>query len=111
MSERGQALINEVRMVAAKNPDFVYQAPEDPAGASRGCLYVHDGCPSCLVGQAMWNLGMIDAELEGEESNHCAIRFFPRISAILDDDEIAWLGRVQERQDNGEPWGHCVGIS
>lgn len=112
MSELGQRLIEEVRMVAAKNPDFVYDEPTDACGIGQGCAYVHNGRPSCLIGQAMWNLGMIDASLEDcLDSNHCAIRFFPRIVATLDDDEIEWLTKVQERQDAKEPWGHCVGIS
>jgi hypothetical protein len=109
MSEVGEKLINEVRMVAAGNPDFIYDEPEDSAGCGLGCLYVHKGSPSCLIGRALWNLGYIDSSIEGTERNAVSIDSFPGLG--LDLDEANWLQKVQTRQDNGEPWGHCVGIS
>lgn len=113
MSERGQKLINEVRMVAAKNPDFTY---EEPTGAA-SCVYVHEGRPSCLIGHALWNLGHIDSSIEGKRFGGNYVNgedvrvVLSWLNLEIDQSEKDWLERVQVRQDNGEPWGHCVGIS
>lgn len=111
MSDTGQKIINEVRLVAAANPDFVYEPPDD-----EGCVYVRDGEPSCLIGHALWRLGYIDAELERhrEGPNHNwdgAPDLLDHLGLHLDDSESEWVAVVQSRQDDGQPWGHTVGIS
>lgn len=110
MTEIGQTIINEIRMVAAADPDFRYDAPI----AGGGCVYVFDGKPSCLVGRALWRLGYIDAKFEKKSHNinfDAADDVLAGLDLILDEDEVEWIVRAQERQDNGESWGHSVGIS
>ncbi|AER47959.1 hypothetical protein SEA_JUICYJAY_115 [Mycobacterium phage JuicyJay] len=106
MSELGQKLINEIRMVAAGNPDYVYR-DDNPS-----CEYVRGGSPSCLVGHGLWRLGLIDAEFE---TNRLNVEVFDHLWAELglemDEEEVDWVQMVQERQDAGRTWGEAVGIS
>lgn len=105
MSERGQTLINIVRQKAAAEPDFVYVYP----GETETCLYVHQGKPSCLIGQALFVTGLIDASLEKTPLNAdiCTTLFY-HLELELDEDEISWLRAVQSKQDNGTAWADSV---
>ncbi len=101
-------LMAVVREVAAEKPDFVYDAPYG------GCVYVADKQPSCIVGQAAWRLGLIDASFEKDEMDNSAgvTTFLRTIGADLGDDETLYgrefLDAVQEKQDQGVPWGEAI---
>lgn len=98
MSEQGQALIAEVRRIAAANPDFIYPEPH--------CSYLMwdqpDECsPSCIMGQALWNLGHL-----GTDERRSLVPEGKAISDVLvnlgiavDPDEGFWLNAVQAAQD------------
>ncbi|AAN12764.1 gp124 [Mycobacterium phage Omega] len=107
MSELGQKLINEIRMVAAGNPDYVYEYEEGGL-----CRYIMNGQPSCLVGHGLHRLGLIDAALEPHDYNYsCFEDLEERLDLGLDSDEVHWVERVQIAQDGGRTWGEAVGIS
>jgi len=104
MSELGQKIIAEVRAKAAADPEYLY--PRTEAG---GCSYLRNGQPSCIVGHALWNLGLIDAQWKGDDLG------ISDISHIINHEgweltigEIDWLSKVQDNQDNGWPWGQSV---
>ena len=111
MSEFGQKLIEETRRVAAERADFVFDGD---------CLYVCDGEPACLLGHALWNLGVIDSALEisyihisaGERlgsNNNVAIRdLADKLGLCMDESEFAWLEDAQWAQDVGRSWGYAV---
>jgi hypothetical protein len=104
-------LVAAVREVAAEKPDFVYDAPYG------GCVYVADKQPSCIVGQAAWRLGLIDATFEKDDGiNMSGVTTFLReLGADLGDDETLYgrefLDTVQVKQDEGVPWGDAVEIA
>ena len=110
MSDVGQRLIAEVKRVAGEHPNFRYRT----AGDTTNCQYVKNGAPSCLVGHGLWNLGLIDADLERLFRNGCSINSagvryaFDQLGLELDDDETGWLENAQDGQDSGLPWGECV---
>ncbi len=111
MSEIGQKIIAAVRDVAAKNPSFIYLNAALMGADGNFCVYVKDGDPSCLIGQALWKLGLIDAALEADDFNAVGaddlLRSLP-IGDSLDPNEIEWLTRVQEMQDAEKPWSEAV---
>ena len=79
-------------------PEFVYDPP-DRAG---NCLYVYDGQPSCLFGQALVALGADPLAL--------AVRRNDSITAIVDDfgltaEKDYFLEKAQVSQDTGYAWG------
>lgn len=106
-SELGEKIINAVREAAAKAPDFVYNR-ETPLGK---CIYVKNGQPSCLVGHALWAVGLIDADTEGFSWNDDEISTVVAQSEWgkqLTDGEVGWLEIVQSEQDSGTAWRYAV---
>lgn len=107
MSTLGQKLIYEARRVAAANPDFVYA--KVPEGYAKRCVYLQDGCPSCIIGHALWNVGLINEEFKGDnlalsDIGHVVLHY----QWHLDVGEIEWLYRVQVFQDQGKPWAGAI---
>ncbi len=106
MTVLGQHLISAVRARAAENPDYIYKSPFGHGT----CAYVHDGCPSCLIGQALWDLGLIDASFAGTSGNY--LPFFSvvdHLGLVLDPEERKWLREVQYYQDTQRySWGESV---
>lgn len=107
---KATAIEQEVRSLAEKNPDFVYVNP-DP---NRGCLYVYDGKPSCIVGQALSNLGVdleflqhLDTALDGGVGALEALHTYDEFE--IDNNQSADLvSLVQHFQDSCVPWGQAV---
>jgi len=66
------------------------------------------------VGQGLWNLGLIGAELENKTRNGIPINSMGISGALaaleieLDTEEVADLECIQDGQDGGAPWGECV---
>lgn len=105
MSEFGQQLIEETKKVAANNPDFVYKK-------ERGCVYVRNGQPSCLIGHALWNLGLIDASLETCSDNESGVEeIIDALHLNVDGDEQVWLDNAQSSQDIGKSWGQAISLA
>lgn len=101
MSEIGQKLIDEIREIVAKEPDFVFKDH---------CRYVVAGSPACLIGHGLWNLKLIDEEFENKQANHEDISTITHavLGLELDEDEEEWLSTVQSLQDSGGAWGYAV---
>jgi hypothetical protein len=122
MSVIGEQLISIVREKAAESPDYVYEKPLATYPAQgmfdgyqdNACVYVHDGCPSCLIGKALWDAGLIDASLEKTDANFTAMvpnsTISDTVKALntLEVGEWNWLGHVQTFQDSLKPWGVAV---
>lgn len=119
MTEIGQKIIAKVREIASADPDFIYRSPTGAA-----CLYVHKGEPSCLIGQALWQLGLIDGEIESAPSVLVAGRSFttqpnkawvtdllPHLDILVSESEGKWLKTVQDRQDDLHPWGMAIEVA
>lgn len=100
MSEIGKQIVQAVRDAAAAKPDYVYQGM---------CRYVIDGCPACLVGQALWDLGLISADVESRAANNDGVDgLFDLLGIEVDPDEEDWLRLAQESQDAEHPWSEAV---
>lgn len=102
----GQQLAAKVREIAAA----------EPSAYVNGCLYVVDGRPLCLIGRALWDLGLIDASIEtesnriinGARSNGMQIRDLAQRRGWDLGTAAPWLGQVQRFQDQTLPWGDAV---
>lgn len=103
MSELGEKIIAEVRRLVAEKPEYVYQQPFGM------CVYVSGGCGSCLIGQALFNLGLIDASLERTIHNGAtAFGLIEHLGLDIENTELVWLRNVQFAQDSHAPWGEAV---
>lgn len=103
MSDLGQKIIAEVRKVAADKPGYVY--PQ----INGNCNYVRNGQPSCIVGQALWNVGLINSESTIDDYGDSAIKNVVALEDWpLEVGEVNWLTEVQDKQDNGLEWGDAV---
>lgn len=108
MSLIGENLIRRVREKAAAEPDRVYQSPL-PFEDDDSCRYVHDGAPSCIIGHALWNAGLINSAFEWNQYNTDSVSALTGpLSLDLDKDELTWLADVQWLQDRDTPWGEAV---
>jgi len=96
MSKNGIRVIEAVRELASAQPDYVY--------GQRICVYVErdsvgEWRPSCLIGQALWSVGLIDEgwiDANNKLHNTQEIRVINRPCGFgFDDNEVNWLGRVQ----------------
>lgn len=118
MSDIGQQLISIVRAKAAENPDFIYMPP---GGADDSCVYVHKGCPSCLLGHGLWDAGLIDASFERLRSDAPSVlsraneEGFDNVVEILglalDPVELVWLEAAQSAQDDQKTWARAVELA
>ena len=95
-------IIQEIRRVAGENPERVY--------GGMICKYVVGSQPSCLVGHALMNLGLIDASIVSTDKNESGFRAFEdeKWFKKLSDDEIYWICSAQAEQDAETPWGVAV---
>lgn len=109
MSDLGQKLIGIVRAKAAETPDFVYSTPLVNQQDDPPCVYVYNGCPSCLIGHALFEAGVITPSLESQTGNSKAFgQLTDELGLELDGDEAYWLRMVQRSQDTHLPWGESV---
>lgn len=112
MTVLGEQLISIVRAKAAETPDYIYRPPT----LNGACLYVHQGKPSCIIGHALWEVGLIDANLPGASSGssvfHINEESIRTVAVDLELDlsiaEINWLAHVQGKQDRASSWGDAV---
>lgn len=98
----------EVEKVARENPDFIYDASET------GCKYVKDSKPSCLVGHALFRLGVPLDQLKVYDNTNdfsgSAIGTVLLGDLYERDDPIAVekCTVAQKEQDSGASWGTAV---
>lgn len=103
MSELGQKIIDAVRAKAAELPDYIYQKTSNGS-----CKYIHHGAPSCIIGHALWNVGLINAHCDFDKLDLSSFGYVIREHWDLSDREIKWLEDVQYKQDRGTSWGNAV---
>ena len=98
----------EVKRVAAEQPDYVYDKPDG------NCSYEVGGKPSCLVGHAMFRLGMpLDLIRRCDRAGaigHVLDEFGGEFDESGDDKGVyrTLLVWAQGGQDSGLPWGEAV---
>lgn len=116
-------VVARARQLVEAKPLFKYASQSawvGDDGQTISCVYVEDGCGSCLFGQVLMDLGVPEeffANLEGQS-----------ISCLLEDDLDEWLDHsdaswvdedtrgdliewcqtVQNLQDKQQPWWACV---
>ncbi|QAY06595.1 hypothetical protein SEA_COOKIES_65 [Mycobacterium phage Cookies] len=126
-TEIGQKIITKIREIAAEKPDFVYQAPVNDCADY--CVYVHGGQPSCIVGQALWKLGIIGPSLEtdrtriedpepgctasegntpNQSGSHGLLKY---LGLEVSPEEGFWIRAVQQNQDCRFAWGESVHLA
>ena len=99
----------EVQKIAAERPDHVY---EPPYGSD--CVYMHNGEPSCIVGQGFARLGLAPERFDDIEENSVEGIFedewglFSELVESDDPDAVSCMEVAQARQDAGKPWGEAV---
>lgn len=102
--------IEALRHVVSSTPggfDFVYTPPSD----KDMCVYVRDGVPSCLVGQALAYLGVsidvlegLDTACEGKSASADVLAVY----YLTTDTAGRVLQTAQSVQDRQEPWGKAL---
>lgn len=110
MSDIGQMLIDAVNRVADLTPNYVYQKPPKDTPIDYGtCRYVYNGKPSCLIGVAAWDIGLISSEFEKCSQNFGGVDELCNMLGLnLDEDEEQYLMQVQDLQDQGINWGDAA---
>lgn len=106
-------LIERIRIVAATEPDFVYQC----AGA---CNYLPNqhNCCGCIVGEALIDLG-VDRSLlqvlddwapQGIAVSWGSNPVLSLFNGILEPKALVspWVRRVQAAQDDYQTWGEAI---
>lgn len=85
--------------VAEEGEDYVYAPPS-------GCVYVHDGAPSCLIGCALYDLGISLDEL-AEHDLHGGYSALA-LPYWADERTKNLATKVQSWQDERYTWGDSV---
>lgn len=102
-------LWDEVVKVAAENPDYVYENKGTGLGPS--CAYVADGKPSCIVGHALYRLG-VPIETVADFDNYGVFEYVvDNRSDLIDasnDSTYRAVAMAQTMQDEKHPWGASV---
>jgi hypothetical protein len=89
-------VVQTVREIAAERPDH----------SDAGCVYFHsNGHPSCIVGHALYRLGVRLRDLSVNNNGDTIDELAP---FTWDEGDVAWLFSVQEYQDRLVPWGAAV---
>lgn len=118
---KAQELIG--RAVTEKGEGYIYpHASKSEYGGN--CKYVEiiddlktdswDYAPSCIVGHAFISAGVTAEGIYNSSYNESGasilIEYLMDIDAVTgcDDDALAFLGRVQNSQDRGRPWGEAA---
>lgn len=91
--------------VAEKGADYVYIAPVI-VGGIHSCLYAIDGQPSCLIGHALYRLGVSIQTLESIGA--IPIGSIAREFGPMENKLVLALSSAQSSQDHGETWGDVL---
>ncbi len=105
---------NAIKRVMKGKLKFIYDS-------EHGCFYIQDGCPSCLIGCALHDLGVkktILSQLDkgGRYNIPCAVLDdgFARTLALnswsIDYNALQFAAKVQDYQDEGVPWNQCYEV-
>lgn len=102
--------------LADQNPDFVYEVPktDNPDYNPYGdCLYVHEGKGSCLFGQAIMDLGIVDAEYLSKNAGWRIGELIYQMAhnGLVEPGSDALhsaMTRAQMEQDAFKPWADAI---
>jgi len=101
----GNDVVQQIRDIAAQQPERRYDD---------SCVYVIDSIdgpqPGCIVGHALWALGLADETWLGKKDNRSAVLRLPLALDWAHEDTV-WVQRVQNLQDDGVPWGLAVELA
>lgn len=113
------ALLAEVKRIQADMPDVDYfdrlddiMAKGYQEGVYGECVYVLNQEPACIVGLALYNLGvtidrLYDYEASGNTNIADIAQSFTNDFDIDSNAALSKLNNIQENQDSGVPWGSC----
>lgn len=111
-------LAAKVREIATANPDVTYFDiyREKFADTESLCMYQLDGEPGCLVGQAMFELGLDPETIKefddlnsfGSEAIRAVVYLRDDVFELDDADELEFLSYAQSAQDEGQTWGEAI---
>lgn len=105
--DRAVELAREV--VAEFGEDYVYPESEkrrETDGSLPSCVYVHEGCPSCLVGHILHRHGVSLEDMSQDEFR--GAWFVSAKCADADGKAREFLDAAQESQDNGDTWAVAI---
>lgn len=102
-----EAAIAKVAEVVDEKPDFVYEQPTPD-----GCVYLHEGEPSCLIGVVLHRFGVPLREAiyeKGVCSNSdgagIALEKLRNGEYVTYEEFVPeYFQQVQDTQDAGQPW-------
>ncbi|GAA0641496.1 hypothetical protein GCM10009548_02140 [Streptomyces malaysiensis subsp. malaysiensis] len=108
-SEQLEATLREV---ADERPDYVYMAPAD----TDLCSYVHDDgngvqIPGCIVGHALFRLGVPLAALSQREGLGAADVIGATTNLCWSDPAALAAETAQTAQDDGTPWARAMRLA
>jgi hypothetical protein len=89
---------------------------DEGADTTAKCRYTDpfDNVPVCIVGHALFRLGVPLAAIalhEGESADHVLSTFEELGYFEVDEDAADLLNEAQTKQDNGAPWGDAVAMA
>lgn len=93
-------------VVAEFGEDYVYVEPGDPEDDSYGCLYAHEGGPSCLIAHVLTRLDVPLSELAEYEGNSAI--YLAEDLLGLSNSVANVLQAAQSEQDTGGTWGEAL---
>ena len=111
-------VIEEVRRLAAEQPDFVYSEQEGAVGECSyfSCAIGDSSGQACIVGQALASLNVDMSDLKRKEDKGigmaiCTVLEQGVVEIPYTEEEARWLGNVQYYQDREEPWARAVALA
>jgi hypothetical protein len=96
------------KIVSEQGEDFIYQPPEGTLGQ---CQYVHNGRPDCLVGKALYQLGVsVDLlrTLDHEGGMNIGKVDLAQLGLDMPPEALEALDTAQMLQDGQETWGTAL---
>lgn len=112
LSELDQRFIDAItEAVKTKGEDYTYPEEEMSPGdegfpTAPMCRYVTtDGRPSCIIGHALWNMGItVPPQLEGKNAGEALFHLLPGLSVGV----VHAASEAQDMQDAHETWGEAL---
>lgn len=100
--------------VDEKGADFIYKAELRVSSSTHvTCKYAEDGCPSCLIGRALFRAGvaierleLLDQAYDGMSIGVVEADFDGEVE--LTEDAVAVFAAAQSVQDRGWSWGEAL---
>lgn len=102
-----ESVISEIRKIANKNPDTVYNRDIFDSGGG-DCRYIVNHRGSCIVGRALVNLGFGPVDIarhEGDNAEEVLLSLGVNAGYF---NQTEWINRVQFYQDADVPWGKAI---